>query len=96
MITIKHNNNCIEVQGHANYAEPGTDIVCSAVSALAQTLVASLEKLTDDLIGYHAQPGFVKIIIGNLSDRGKTLIDSFFIGIEMIADEYPENVRVER
>lgn len=28
----------IEIQGHANYAQKGQDIVCSAISTLYQTL----------------------------------------------------------
>jgi len=37
MITIKITDNSIEIEGHADYAEHGSDIVCSAVSAVLQT-----------------------------------------------------------
>ena len=33
----------LQVEGHANAGEPGTDIVCAAVSILTQTLVMTLE-----------------------------------------------------
>ena len=36
----------ITVDGHANYEEPGKDIICAAVSVLAQNLIRSLESLT--------------------------------------------------
>lgn len=84
----------ITVKGHANYAVSGSDIVCAGVTALAQTLIKSIKDLTDDKIEYEISPGRVDIKYGNLSEKAKTLVDSFFIGICMIADEFPEYVRI--
>lgn len=84
----------ITVKGHANYAVSGSDIVCAGVTALAQTLIKSIKGLTDDKIEYEISPGRVDIKYGNLSEKSKTLVDSFFIGICMIAEEFPEYVRI--
>lgn len=84
----------ITVKGHANYAVSGSDIVCAGVTALAQTLIKSVKDLTDDKIEYEISPGRVDIKYGNLSEKSKTLVDSFFIGICMIAEEFPEYVRI--
>lgn len=92
---IRHDNG-ITVSGHAGYAEPGKDIVCAAVSTLAQTLIASIEDLTQDQITYVIQPGTVDIKHGNLSEQAQLLIDSFFIGCQMVAEQYPEYVRVTK
>ena len=94
MIIIESNGAGISVKGHANYAEHGKDIVCAAVSTLIQTLIASIEDLTDDKIQYVIQPGTVDIKHGNLSERGQLLIDSFFVGVRMIENEYPDYVRI--
>ena len=85
----------ITVSGHAGYAEIGKDIVCAGVTALTQTLIRSLENLTRDGIKYEISPGRADIHYGNLSEEGKLLVDSFFIGACLIADEFPEYVRVE-
>lgn len=84
----------IKISGHANYAVHGSDIVCAGVTALMQTLIKSIKDLTDDKIEYEISPGRVDIKYGNLSEKSKTLVDSFFIGICMIADEFPEYVRI--
>lgn len=84
----------ITVKGHANYAVSGSDIVCAGVTALALTLIKSIKDLTDDKIEYEISPGRVDIKYGNLSEKSKTLVDSFFIGICMIAEEFPEYVRI--
>ena len=94
MIEVTIRPERIKISGHAGYAEPGKDIICAAVTALTQTLIQSIEDLADDEIESSISPGRVGIKYGNLSEKSKTLVDSFFIGICLIADEFPEYVRV--
>lgn len=84
----------ITVTGHSGYDEPGQDIVCAGVTTLCQTLIRSIESLTEDTIKYEISPGRADIQYGNLSEKSRTLVDSFFIGICMIADEFPDYVRI--
>ena len=95
MIAVSVRKNEIEISGHANYAEVGKDIVCAGVTALTQALIRSLEHLTGDEIEYEISSGRADIHYRNLSEEGKLLVDSFFIGVCQIADEFPEYVRVE-
>lgn len=95
MIAVSVRKDGITVSGHANYAEAGKDIVCAGVTALTQTLIRSLEHLTRDEIEYEISPGRADIHFRNLSEEGKLLIDSFFIGVCAIADEFPDHVRIE-
>ena len=96
MVTIRQNTNSISVTGHANYAESGKDIVCAAVSALAQNLMYSIAELTEDYIIGHAEPGDMRIEFQTLSDGSKLLVDSFMLGVQAIAENYPENSIVEK
>lgn len=91
MIAVKVTQNGITVNGHAGYAETGNDIVCAAVSALAQNLIQSIEALTQDRISYQVREGHIGIRYKNLSEQGKLLVDSFFIGICAVANTYGEN-----
>lgn len=95
MIAVSVRKDGIEISGHAGYAETGKDIVCAGVTALTQTLIRSLEHLTRDEIEYEISPGRADIHFRNLSEEGKLLIDSFFIGVCAIADEFPDHVRIE-
>lgn len=94
MIAVSVRKDGITVSGHANYAEAGKDIVCAGVSALVQGLIGSVESLTSDLIQYDITPGRADIYFKNLSGAGKLLVDSFFIGVCQIADEFPDHVRI--
>ena len=95
MIEVSISKGAITVTGHAGYAPVGQDIVCAGVTTLTQTLIKSLEDLTEDKIQYKILPGRVYINYGNLSEKAKNLADSFFVGICMIANEFPEYVRIK-
>lgn len=95
MIAVSVRKDGIEIHGHAGYAETGKDIVCAGVTALTQTLIRSMQGLTRDKVEYEVSPGRADIQYGDLSEEGKLLVDSFFIGICLIADEFPEYVRIE-
>lgn len=95
MIEVSVRKDGIEVSGHAGYAENGKDIICAGMTALVQTLIKSVGDLTEDKIECEISPGRADIHYRNLSEAGKLLVDSFFIGICMIADEFPDHVRIE-
>ena len=88
MIVVNITQTGLTVDGHAGYAETGNDIICAAVSALAQGLIHSFEALTDDRISYQIRDGHIGINYENLSEQGKLLIDSFFIAVSDIQMTY--------
>ncbi len=94
LIVVKIRENSLIIDGHAGYEEKGKDIVCAGVTALTQTLVKSIEDLAEDKIEYDIAPGRADIKYRNLSEKAKTLVDSFFIGICMIVDEFPDHVKI--
>lgn len=94
MIEVSVRKDRIMVSGHAGYGPSGYDIVCAGVTALTQSLVRSIEYLTDDKIEYEISPGKADIYYGNLSEQSKILVDSFFIGICLVAGDFPDYVRI--
>lgn len=93
MIAVDVRLDGITVEGHAGYAEIGKDIVCAGVSALVQSLIDSINSLTEDKIQYEISPGWVDIHYKNLSEASKLLVDSFFLGISAIQQQFPEHVK---
>lgn len=98
MIVITRNNGCTTITGHAGYAPYGQDIVCAAVSALVQTFIASVEELThDEIKALRNEQGQIQTIqYRNLSEGAQLLLDSFFVGVQMIADAYPSNLKLTK
>lgn len=98
MITVQQTKNAIQIIGHANYDEIGKDIVCAAVSALFQTFLLTMDKIkteTKDKYMYDIKTGESVIMFHEeKSQEAQLLIKSLFIGLEAIAESYPENVRI--
>jgi uncharacterized protein YsxB (DUF464 family) len=88
-----------EIKGHTDYAEAGSDIVCSAVSAIAQTAVLGLQEILyldvrmerEDGRLYCRLPG---LLARQARDNARILFESMRLGIKNIAGQYPENVEV--
>ena len=94
MIAVSVRLDGITIDGHAGYAEAGKDIVCAGVTALTENLIDSIESLTKDTIQYDISPGRVDMHYKDLSEDGKLLIDSFFLGICSIEQGFPEYVKI--
>lgn len=96
MINVTKTKSCITVNGHAGYDEHGRDIVCAAVSMLTYNLQESINRLTDDTVGFCYAPGEAVISFGDVSANAKLLIDSFIVGIELLSCSYPDNVELTK
>ena len=96
MITITIDDKGIMVSGHARAGPEGQDIVCSAISVLVQTLEGAVRELTGDNITGNISPGMAFIEYKDLSEQGRLLVESFFIGVKGVATAAPENVKVIR
>ena len=94
LIEVSVREDGITISGHAGYAEPGKDIICAGATALTETLVKSLEDLTEDEIEYDISSGRADIKYKDLSERGQLLVDSFFLGICLIAADFPDYIKI--
>ena len=80
-----------ESSGHAEFAEEGADIVCSAVSALIINGINSIDTFTDD--DYELEQaedgGFLRIRFPEaLSEKAQLLMDSLVLGMQSIQADY--------
>jgi uncharacterized protein YsxB (DUF464 family) len=79
-------------EGHAEFAESGEDIVCSAVSVLLINTANSLESFTDSLLGSDSDDGVLTIVLKDMIDeKARVLMDSLKLGLETVRDEYGED-----
>lgn len=89
MINVEITDCSIHLSGHAcRKASDGIDRACAAVSALTCNLINSLQDLTHDRVRAMAESGMTVIEWENLSDGGKLLVDSWFLGLTDINREY--------
>ncbi len=78
-------------EGHAGFAQAGSDIVCSAVSVLVINTVNSLEKLTDTQMETVSdrKRGLIRCrFTGGPDAGGRLLLDSMVLGLQSVAEQY--------
>ncbi len=104
LIAYKNKLNYVgfKIDGHAEYAEHGEDIVCAAVSILSQTCINSLDKIlkVDFDFSENQDKGFVELLITDFERKEKgiqekisLIIESMELGIKGVESLYPDYVK---
>lgn len=86
------NDFWVEIDGHANYAPRGHDIVCSAISVLFQTLVlyANEHGLPHR---YEEVDKSIKVLyIHDIDEASLGVLAFFMLGVKGVEQAYPMNV----
>lgn len=99
IIIRKNSLNCIEgikVTGHANYAKHGEDIVCAAVSVLAQTTLLGLVEVLKINVDYKIDEGYLEFNLknDNQNDSINALLNTFEAGIENLLIDYGKYLKL--
>lgn len=87
-----------KVSGHAGYAEEGSDIICSAVSALTQAPVFGLEKHLKLKPSYvvNQEDGVLEVALNSApTDMTQAILMTMLYGVESIARQCPQYVRIK-
>lgn len=93
---VSHNEHILTLEGHADYAETGKDIVCAAVSILVTSLAAMLDYFDDDFEKAVVEEGNVDIRFnaGIADPFADTVFQMAMEGFELLADKYPDHVSI--
>ncbi len=105
-VTVQRTKNGIQevtISGHAYAAEPGSDIVCSAVSGISLGTLNSVHLLlgvTPDVQMAESGGGFLRWSVASLEDeklheKQQLLAESMVIALLAVAEQYGEYVSVQ-
>lgn len=84
------------VKGHAEYAEPGLDIVCAAISVLVYNAINSCERFAGVALDVQDTGNTIRCRLPvQPTEPVRLLINSLFFGVEQVAEQYPEFVRLQ-
>lgn len=87
-------------EGHAGYAERGSDIVCSAVTVLIRTTLQVLSGLPAvNLETDISKRGFIRFRVlkgfpSEVEEKLKYAGDFLQTGLESVAKEFPDNLKL--
>lgn len=92
----------VMANGHTDYAEEGSDIICAALSAIIQTAVMGLEKVAEikDFTYYFADTeGYMEVKLGDLDTEEKhdadVILDTMLCGISDLAEGCSRFIKLE-
>ena len=95
MISVHYDSKNLDltVQGHAGYAEPGKDIVCSAVSILTSTLAFLLARNEFENC-FEPELSAFRAVVPNegVKKRYRPYFEFVMEGLRMLQAAYPENI----
>lgn len=101
-VTYFREHSRVTVKGHAYSDEPGKDLVCAGVSALAFTLAEN--------VGYMQQSGYVRDVTvkmdpgdceiacrpkGKYKDTVRLILEAVCVGFALLAASTPEYITYE-
>lgn len=95
-ITITYDNaesiTGFTIDGHAEWAEPGSDIVCAAVSAISQTALLGLERYARKQTSYRHESGHLTVQIKAPTAETDVILRIMVLGLHEIARQYSSYV----
>ena len=99
-VTIYKNkqNECVgfKVCEHANYAEAGSDIVCSAISILVINTMNAIEKFTDVdyMQNVDEDACIIEFVVRQSTKETTLLLESMVLGLQTLEDnnEYTDYI----
>ena len=95
MITITYRDaegrREITVDGHADYAPRGADIVCAGASALCMALMSALENAGIDM-DYEIRDGYLSVNFSKNNSRD--ICHTILCGFYEMAQQYPDNITI--
>jgi len=82
----------VEVTGHGG-GKAGSDIVCAAVSAVAETALAGLLHYDREGVNWEMREGYISIQVrDSVKKPTDAIMTTMIIGLKQIVQEYPERV----
>ena len=87
-----------DVRGHSGYAREGEDIVCAAVSAVAQATLIGLVEVLNLPVKHESDEkrGVLSVKIRSAGRESQILLDTMKRALEAIANDYPDYLQVIR
>ena len=100
--TCDNNYVGITSKGHADYSDYGTDIVCSAISSITQSLALGILEVLklDAKYKIDEKDGYLELRLPEISDERvldntQVLFKTAYLSLQDFQKGYPSNIKVE-
>ncbi|MCF0106102.1 MAG: ribosomal-processing cysteine protease Prp [Holdemanella sp.] len=99
MVTVKVLTNnksiqSIQVRGHAEYADPGQDLVCAGASSIGIGALNGLDELFNEDVHLEIKDNSILIQVLNPKDELQTVLKFLMEQYKTMAEVYPNNIQI--
>lgn len=94
-IKRKEKEALLEVQGHANYADFGNDIVCASISTALLFTANLIEKLnlSYNIIDLVCEEGYFRLQVKTTDFTANAIFENLEYTLEDISKQYPKHLK---
>ena len=89
----------VTVDGHADYAEHGSDIVCAGVSAVIFGLINAVDELDEDvqfdISASEDETGHLTYRSLESTDKEQLLLNAMLVALKTIEENYSDYITIE-
>ncbi len=83
------------IKGHSGYAEEGSDIVCSGISAVSQMALVGLTEVLKKDVDCVCEDGLLSVDIKGDLKECQVILNAMELSLKDIAKNYPAYVKFE-
>lgn len=85
-----------QIKGHSGYAQEGSDIVCSGISAASQMALVGLVEVLKLNVQRDIKDGYMHITINDFqNDKAQAILSAMELTLQDIAKNYARYVKME-
>jgi uncharacterized protein YsxB (DUF464 family) len=100
---VRNNGKIVsfKIKGHAMPKEDNLDVdlICTAISAISQTIVIGIEEVLKIKVKYDIKDGFLNLNLENQThidiERCQVLLETMILGLKSIEITYGKYIKVE-
>ncbi|MFL0195782.1 ribosomal-processing cysteine protease Prp [Clostridium sp. WILCCON 0269] len=89
----------VELKGHAESVEQGYDLVCSAASAISQSIVIGITEVLKLNLNYSLKNGFLSFSLKDMAEddilKCQVLMKTMLLGLKSIEVSFGEYISVK-
>ena len=96
-VRIKYTNDLINnvvIEGHADYAKLGKDIVCASISSITITTINALLRFDKNCVNYTSGDGLVKINVLKNNKSTDILLNNMIDLLKELEKDYKKNIKI--
>lgn len=96
-VSIKRNQHAVtqlEMNGHANHARHGQDLVCAGASSIAVGMMNALDQMTPDTCNFQMKEGHVSILVTKVTEQNQILLEGMIYQLKTLQETYNNNITI--